>query len=86
MFPPSLYRYVTKTLGKHLILVLNKVDLIPAALALAWKDYFVSKVFSLKYDFGYVIQFLTSMASVDFREGLVKMVPLLGIIKLQATF
>jgi len=43
MFPPSLYRYVTKTLGKHLILVLNKVDLIPAALALAWKDYFVSK-------------------------------------------
>ena len=85
MFPPSLYRYVTKTLGKHLILVLNKVDLIPAALALAWKDYFVSKVFSLKYNFGYVIQFLTSMAFSFSGEGLVKMVPLLAIIKHQVT-
>ena len=72
MFPPSLYRYVTKTLGKHLILVLNKVDLIPAALALAWKDYFVSKVFSLKFNFGYVIQ---SMAFSFSGEGLVKMDP-----------
>ena len=39
MFPPSMYRYVT-SLGKHFILVLNKVDLIPAALALSWKAYF----------------------------------------------
>ena len=39
MFPPSLYRYVV-SMKKDFILVLNKVDLIPASLALAWKDYF----------------------------------------------
>ena len=39
MFPPSLYSYVI-SLKKHFMVVLNKVDLIPAGLALAWKDYF----------------------------------------------
>ena len=38
MFPPSLYRYVMSQ-NKHFILVLNKVDLIPGSLALAWKEY-----------------------------------------------
>jgi len=43
MFPPSLYNHVVKQCNKSLVLVLNKVDLIPASLALAWKDYFTTK-------------------------------------------
>ncbi|XP_030639955.1 guanine nucleotide-binding protein-like 1 [Chanos chanos] len=38
-FPPSLYKYVTADLQKQMILVLNKVDLCPAPLVLAWKHY-----------------------------------------------
>ncbi|XP_066247890.1 guanine nucleotide-binding protein-like 1 isoform X2 [Euwallacea similis] len=40
MFPPLLYTYVTKDLGKDFILVLNKIDLVPASLVVAWKHYF----------------------------------------------
>jgi len=40
MFPPYLYDYVTKELQKDMILILNKIDLAPAALVLAWKQYF----------------------------------------------
>lgn len=40
MFPPSLYEYVTKDLKKEFILVLNKIDLAPASLVVAWKSYF----------------------------------------------
>ncbi|KAI5730064.1 hypothetical protein M8J76_009593 [Diaphorina citri] len=43
MFPPALYDYVTGTLGKDMILVMNKIDLAPAPLVLAWKHYFQSK-------------------------------------------
>lgn len=43
MFPPSLYKHVTETLKKDMILVLNKVDLAPAPLVLAWKHYFQEK-------------------------------------------
>ncbi len=43
MFPPSLYNYVTEKLKKDMILVLNKVDLAPAPLVLAWKHYFQEK-------------------------------------------
>lgn len=43
MFPPSLYKYVTGTLKKDMILVLNKVDLAPAPLVLAWQHYFKEK-------------------------------------------
>lgn len=42
MFPPYLYRYVTNDLEKDMILVLNKVDLAPPALVVAWKEYFRS--------------------------------------------
>ncbi|CAL7945463.1 unnamed protein product [Xylocopa violacea] len=42
MFPPYLYRYVTNDLKKDMILVLNKVDLAPPALVVAWKEYFRS--------------------------------------------
>lgn len=43
MFPPSLYDYIVNNLRKDMILVLNKVDLAPAELVVAWKEYFVSK-------------------------------------------
>lgn len=39
MFPPSLYHYVTD-IGKSMILVINKVDLVEAEVVLGWKRYF----------------------------------------------
>jgi ribosome biogenesis GTPase A len=48
-FPPSLYNYVNEHSDeKHMVLILNKVDLVPAGLALAWKDYFEHKFSNLK--------------------------------------
>lgn len=43
MFPPSLYEYVIKDLKKDMILVLNKIDLAPPSLVVAWKHYFAEK-------------------------------------------
>lgn len=43
MFPPSLFEYVTKDLSKHMILVFNKIDLVPSHIVLAWKHYFEEK-------------------------------------------
>lgn len=43
MFPPSLFEYVKKTLKKHMILVMNKIDLVPSHIVLAWKHYFEEK-------------------------------------------
>lgn len=40
MFPPLLYDYVINILKKEFILVLNKIDLAPAPLVVAWKEYF----------------------------------------------
>lgn len=40
MFPPSLYQYVVNELKKDMILVLNKIDLAPAPLVVAWHHYF----------------------------------------------
>ncbi|XP_077986081.1 guanine nucleotide-binding protein-like 1 [Glandiceps talaboti] len=42
-FSPALYNYVIKDLKKHLILVLNKIDLAPPSLVVAWKHYFQTK-------------------------------------------
>ncbi|XP_059621233.1 guanine nucleotide-binding protein-like 1 [Phlebotomus argentipes] len=42
MFPPSVYQHVQE-LGKSMILVLNKIDLVPPAVVLAWKKYFEEK-------------------------------------------
>ncbi|XP_063287408.1 guanine nucleotide-binding protein-like 1 [Pelobates fuscus] len=42
-FSPALYDYVTKDLGRSLILVLNKTDLCPPSLVVAWKHYFQTK-------------------------------------------
>lgn len=43
MFPPYLYHHVTTELKKDMILVLNKIDLAPPALVVAWKEYFHAK-------------------------------------------
>ncbi|XP_049586296.1 guanine nucleotide-binding protein-like 1 isoform X1 [Syngnathus scovelli] len=42
-FPPEVYRYITGELKKHMVLVLNKVDLCPPPLAIAWKHYMTSQ-------------------------------------------
>ncbi|CAG7824189.1 unnamed protein product [Allacma fusca] len=43
LFPPSLYDYVSGKMKKSLILVLNKIDLAPAPLVVAWKEYFKAR-------------------------------------------
>lgn len=43
MFPPSLHHFVTETLKKDMVLILNKIDLAPAPLVVAWTHYFLNK-------------------------------------------
>ncbi|XP_026315234.1 guanine nucleotide-binding protein-like 1 [Hyposmocoma kahamanoa] len=40
MFPPSLYKYIVTEQKKDMIIVLNKIDLVPASVVAAWKEYF----------------------------------------------
>ena len=47
-FPPTLYQYITRETNKSMILILNKIDFVPAALAIAWKQYFAETYPSLK--------------------------------------
>ncbi|XP_060127200.1 guanine nucleotide-binding protein-like 1 [Zootoca vivipara] len=42
-FSPALYDFVTKQMKRNLILVLNKIDLAPPSLVVAWKHYFKSR-------------------------------------------
>ncbi|XP_020667970.1 guanine nucleotide-binding protein-like 1 isoform X1 [Pogona vitticeps] len=42
-FSPALYDFVTKDMKRNLILVLNKIDLAPPALVVAWKHYFKNR-------------------------------------------
>lgn len=42
-FPPSLYNYIVNELKKYVIIVLNKIDLVPASLVLAWEHYLKSQ-------------------------------------------
>ncbi|TKS82271.1 Guanine nucleotide-binding protein-like 1 [Collichthys lucidus] len=42
-FPPSMYHYITGDLQKQVVLVLNKVDLCPPPLVIAWKHYMTSQ-------------------------------------------
>lgn len=42
-FPPTLYNYIVNDLHKHVIIVLNKIDLVPASLVLAWQTYLKSQ-------------------------------------------
>ncbi|KAI8431578.1 hypothetical protein MSG28_016067 [Choristoneura fumiferana] len=48
MFPPSLYQYVVQEQKKDMILVLNKVDLVPAEAVVAWKKYLTETYPGLK--------------------------------------
>ncbi|KAM4600794.1 guanine nucleotide-binding protein-like 1 [Polymixia lowei] len=41
-FPPALYNYITTDLQKQVVLVLNKADLCPPPLVIAWKHYLAS--------------------------------------------
>lgn len=42
-FSPALYNHVINDLGKHAILILNKVDMVPPELVIAWKEHFLLK-------------------------------------------
>eukprot|EP00002_Diphylleia_rotans_P034919 TRINITY_DN7554_c0_g1_i2.p1 TRINITY_DN7554_c0_g1~~TRINITY_DN7554_c0_g1_i2.p1 ORF type:complete len:651 (+),score=134.29 TRINITY_DN7554_c0_g1_i2:285-2237(+) len=39
-FPTSLYNYACRDLGKPIIIILNKIDLVPRKVAFSWKQYF----------------------------------------------
>ncbi|KAL1117305.1 hypothetical protein AAG570_004631, partial [Ranatra chinensis] len=43
MFPPLLHDYIVNKLGKDVVLVLNKVDLVPAPLVVAWRHFLKEK-------------------------------------------
>lgn len=42
-FSPKFYEYCTQALQKDVILILNKIDLVPTSLVVAWKLYFETK-------------------------------------------
>ncbi|XP_053287603.1 guanine nucleotide-binding protein-like 1 isoform X2 [Pleuronectes platessa] len=42
-FPPAVYHYITGELQKQVMLVLNKADLCPPPLVIAWKHYMTSQ-------------------------------------------
>ncbi|GAA6226611.1 guanine nucleotide-binding protein-like 1, partial [Lates japonicus] len=42
-FPPALYHYITGDLQKQVVLVMNKADLCPPPLVIAWKHYMTSQ-------------------------------------------
>lgn len=42
-FPPALYNYIVNDLQKIVIIVLNKIDLVPASLVIAWRSYLKSQ-------------------------------------------
>lgn len=48
MFPPSLYKYVVEQEKKDMIVVLNKIDLVPAAAVCAWKQFLTETYPGLK--------------------------------------
>ncbi|KAL7305675.1 hypothetical protein TKK_0001932 [Trichogramma kaykai] len=62
MFPPYLYKYITDDLGKDMILILNKVDLAPAPLVVAWQHYF-----QIKYPKLHILVF-TSFPTYNVRQ------------------
>jgi len=63
LFPPSLYHYVTGELKRDIILVFNKIDLVPAPVLVAWKDYFQTEFPMLH------VVYFTSIPSYNLREG-----------------
>ena len=63
MFPPSLYTYITSR-NKDMIVVLNKVDLVPMSLAVAWKHKFLESYPRLR------VTFFSSFPSYNLRTSL----------------
>lgn len=61
MFPPSLYEYIVKDQHKNMIVVMNKIDLVPAGVVAAWKEYFVEKYPGLR------VVYFTSCPSYNLR-------------------
>ncbi|KAI9199722.1 uncharacterized protein BJ171DRAFT_517612 [Polychytrium aggregatum] len=47
-FPPALHEYICKDLGKDVVLVFNKVDLVPRRTLLEWQKYFEGRFPGLK--------------------------------------
>ncbi|XP_050419959.1 guanine nucleotide-binding protein-like 1 isoform X2 [Adelges cooleyi] len=75
--PPYLFTYVLKTLKKNLIIILNKVDLVPSAVALAWK-YKLIETYNLEAGDKakvHVIFFTSYINSSEFKEGIQKKKP-----------
>ncbi|XP_054715883.1 guanine nucleotide-binding protein-like 1 [Uloborus diversus] len=62
-FSPALYDYVSKDLKKSMVIVLNKVDLVPAPLVLAWQEYFKKHFPMLK------VMCFASYAGMILKEG-----------------
>lgn len=60
MFPPSLYEYIQEK-GKAMIVVLNKVDLVPAAAVASWREYLLSRYPELR------IAYFTSCPAYNLR-------------------
>ncbi|XP_057377955.1 guanine nucleotide-binding protein-like 1 [Daphnia carinata] len=63
LFPPSLYHYVSQQLKRDVILVFNKIDLVPAPVLAAWKNYFQTQFPLLR------VVFFTSLPSYNLRGG-----------------
>lgn len=63
MFPPYMYEYVTKELKKHIIICLNKIDLVETPVVLAWKKYFEEKYKDIS------VVLFTSCPSYNLRGG-----------------
>ncbi len=39
-FPPSLYEFIVKKQKKHMVVVFNKIDLVPSAVLVSWQRFF----------------------------------------------
>ena len=42
-FSPAFYKHCSEFLGKEIILVLNKIDMVPTSVVIAWKHYFMRR-------------------------------------------
>lgn len=61
-FSPKFYEYCTQVQKKDVILILNKIDLVPTSLVVAWKHYFETKYPNL-----HIILF-SSSKQIKFRQ------------------
>ncbi|KAL4131071.1 hypothetical protein QTP88_008422 [Uroleucon formosanum] len=75
--PTYLFTYVLKTLKKSLIIILNKMDLVPSAIGLAWKHK-ITQTYNLDDDLKakvHVLFFTSYKNSSEFKEGVQKKKP-----------